>query len=54
MHMNKLRATLAILITSLFSHAQIANGSIAPDFNLKDINGEWHHLHQYLADYIVE
>ena len=50
MHMNKLRATLAILVTSLFSHAQIANGSIAPDFNLKDINGEWHHLHQYLAE----
>lgn len=48
--MNKLRATLAILVTSFSYHAQIANGSIAPDFNLKDINGEWHHLYQYLAE----
>jgi thiol-disulfide isomerase/thioredoxin len=48
--MNKLRTILAFLVISLSSHAQLANGSVAPDFNLIDINGEWHHLNQYLAE----
>lgn len=30
--------------------AQIANGSIAPDFTLTDLNGTTHHLYSYLAE----
>ena len=48
--MKTLRTIIAFLIISASSHAQLANGSIAPDFNLKDINGAWHHLYQYLAE----
>jgi len=48
--MNTLRTILAFLVISLSSHAQLTNGSIAPDFNLTDINGNSHHLHQYLAE----
>lgn len=48
--MNKLRTILAFLVISLSSHAQLTNGSIAPDFNLTDINGNSHHLHHYLAE----
>ena len=48
--MKTLRTIIAFLIISASSNAQLANGSIAPDFNLKDINGEWHHLYQYLAE----
>jgi thiol-disulfide isomerase/thioredoxin len=48
--MKTLRTILAFLVISFSSHAQLANGSIAPDFNLTDINGNSHHLHQYLAE----
>ncbi len=48
--MKTLRTIIAFLIISASSHAQLANGSIAPDFNLIDINGNSHHLYQYLAE----
>lgn len=41
---------LAILSISFSSHAQLANGSIAPDFNLTDIEGNSQHLYEYLAE----
>jgi thiol-disulfide isomerase/thioredoxin len=34
---------------TLSANAQLANGSIAPDFNLVDINGNTHHLYDYLS-----
>ena len=48
--MKTLRTIITFLVISLSSHAQLSNGSIAPDFNLTDINGNWHNLHQYLAE----
>jgi len=45
-----LKTIIAFLLISASSHAQLTNGSTAPDFNLKDINGAWHHLYQYLAE----
>ncbi|MFL5753505.1 MAG: T9SS type A sorting domain-containing protein [Bacteroidia bacterium] len=42
-------AALALGISfSTVSNAQLANGSIAPDFTLTDINGNSHHLYAYL------
>ena len=48
--MKTLRTIIAFLVISLSSNAQLTNGSIAPDFNLTDINGNSHHLYQYLAE----
>ncbi len=37
-----------MLFLGLGANAQLANGSIAPDFTLQDINGNTHHLYAYL------
>lgn len=35
---------------SFTADAQLPNGSIAPDFSLQDLDGNWHNLYSYLAD----
>lgn len=49
-----MKSNLLIAIIVLFSfnnvHAQLANGSIAPDFTLVDLNGTTHTLYDYLDD----
>jgi len=45
--MKKVFFLLLILCAGKLS-AQLANGSIAPDFTLNDINGNSHHLYEYL------
>lgn len=47
---NLLRTLLIVLSLSLSASAQLPNGSTAPDFTLKDLNGDWHNLYSYLAD----
>jgi hypothetical protein len=48
--MKKIIASLLLALGVTFSgNAQLANGSIAPDFNLTDINGNTHHLYDYLS-----
>ena len=34
---------------SFYAHAQLPSGSIAPDFTVTDINGNTHHLYEYLG-----
>ena len=47
--MKKKIFTLALgVLSTTASFAQLANGSVAPDFTLKDINGNTHHLYDYL------
>ena len=48
--MKKRITILTFLVISLSSHAQLANGSTAPDFNLTDIDGNSHRLYDYLAE----
>lgn len=36
-------------ILPLGAQAQLADGSTAPDFTLTDINGQTHHLYDYLG-----
>jgi hypothetical protein len=46
-----MRILAALLFTWLWSfnaHAQLPTGSIAPDFTVTDINGNTHHLYEYL------
>lgn len=38
-----------MLLAFVHSHAQLADGSTAPDFTLTDIDGNTHHLYDYLA-----
>jgi hypothetical protein len=38
----------ALLLAGLTANAQLADGSVAPDFDVTDINGEQHHLQDYL------
>jgi cytochrome oxidase Cu insertion factor (SCO1/SenC/PrrC family) len=45
---NRLIAFTFIFLSSFFSFGQLENGSIAPDFNLTDINGNQHNLYSYL------
>jgi len=48
--MKKFIASTLIAASVTFSaNAQLPNGSIAPDFNLTDINGNTHHLYDYLS-----
>ena len=47
--MKKKIFTLGIALAAAFgASAQMAPGSVAPDFTLKDINGNTHHLYDYL------
>ena len=39
---------IALLFSIFFSNAQIADGSVAPNFNVADINGNMHNLQSYL------
>ena len=48
--MKTIKTILAFLVISFSSHGQLANGSIAPDFNLIDIEGNSHRLYDYLAE----
>ena len=49
---NFMKKFFALLVLSIgvgfTGSAQLTNGSIAPDFNLTDINGNTHHLYDYL------
>lgn len=47
--MKKITLLLALLVFSFQSNAQIAPGSVAPDFTVTDINGNTHHLADYIA-----
>ncbi|WP_298221395.1 T9SS type A sorting domain-containing protein [Flavobacterium sp.] len=47
--MKKITLFFAFIFCSLQSQAQIAPGSVAPDFTVTDINGVSHHLADYLA-----
>ncbi|NHM05947.1 T9SS type A sorting domain-containing protein [Flavobacterium sp. CYK-4] len=47
--MKKITLLLALVALSFQSKAQIAPGSVAPDFTVTDINGNTHHLADYIA-----
>ncbi|MDH3651385.1 MAG: peroxiredoxin family protein, partial [Saprospiraceae bacterium] len=47
--MKRYAGTLLGLLLSTHLWAQLPDGSIAPDFNLIDINGKQHHLYSYLS-----
>jgi thiol-disulfide isomerase/thioredoxin len=47
--MKKITLFFALVSLSFQSNAQIAAGSVAPDFTATDINGVTHHLADYLA-----
>ena len=47
--MKKITLFFALVLLSFQSNAQIANGSVAPDFTVTDINGVSHTLSTYLA-----
>ena len=47
--MKKLLTCLILLILVVPVGAQLANGVIAPDFNVTDIEGKQHHLYSYLS-----
>ncbi len=47
--MKKITLFFAFILLSFQSNAQIAPGSVAPDFTATDINGVSHHLADYLA-----
>jgi hypothetical protein len=44
----QISAILAFMLSSGISHAQLADGSTAPDWTLKDINGNTQHLYATL------
>lgn len=47
----KRKLLLGLLVAAGFSaNAQLANGTVAPDFTATDINGETHTLSEYLAE----
>lgn len=46
--MKKILISLLIILSFLNIKAQLPDGSIAPDFNLQDINGNYHHLYDIL------
>ena len=43
-----LLSALVVCISFNYSSAQLANGSIAPDWTLTDVNGTAHNLYSYL------
>ena len=47
--MKKITLFFALVLLSFQSNAQIADGSVAPDFTVTDINGVTHSLSTYLA-----
>ncbi len=47
--MRKITLLIAVFFISFLGQAQIADGSIAPDFTVTDINGNTHSLSEYLA-----
>ncbi|WP_309640100.1 T9SS type A sorting domain-containing protein [Flavobacterium sp.] len=47
--MKKITLFFAFILLSLQGNAQIAPGSVAPDFTVTDINGVTHHLADYIA-----
>jgi len=48
--MKHLLGLLIAACLTFSSQAQLPNGSTAPDFTLTDLNGDSHHLYQYLAE----
>ncbi len=42
-------AVVLLLISTQHVNAQLANGSVAPDFTITDLNGTTHNLYTYLA-----
>jgi thiol-disulfide isomerase/thioredoxin len=48
LNMRTLAAFIFAWICSFNVHAQLPSGSIAPDFTVTDINGNTHHLYDYL------
>ncbi|KGO85177.1 hypothetical protein Q765_17575 [Flavobacterium rivuli WB 3.3-2 = DSM 21788] len=46
--MKKTLLSAMLVFAGLTAQAQLANGSIAPDFTATDINGVQHHLYEYL------
>ena len=42
-----------IFFTDTFSQSNLAEGDIAPNFNLQDQYGEWHTLEDYKGQYVV-
>lgn len=42
--------SLVLFLSTGFSFGQLPNGSIAPDFEFSDLNGNSHHLYQYLDE----
>ena len=42
-----------IFFTDSFSQSDLAEGDIAPNFNLQDQYGEWHTLEDYRGQYVV-
>jgi AhpC/TSA family len=42
--------TFLILLSCVQLHSQLQNGSVAPDFMLTDIDGNSHHLYDYLDE----
>jgi thiol-disulfide isomerase/thioredoxin len=48
--MKKRTAFLLLLTISMHLYGQLPNGSIAPDFNVVDINGQPRHLYQMLEE----
>jgi hypothetical protein len=45
---NYILVVAILLLTTKFVNAQLSNGSTAPDFTVTDINGNSHHLYEYL------
>ena len=50
--MKKIFTIFALITLFSFSnsYAQLANGSVAPDFTLTDLNGTTHNLYDYIDD----
>ena len=46
--MRRLLLLFCLFFSLNFAKAQLANGSIAPDWTLTDINGTTHNLYNYL------
>jgi hypothetical protein len=46
--MKRYPVIIVLLALALRLYGQLANGSIAPDFNVQDINGQYRHLYEWL------
>jgi thiol-disulfide isomerase/thioredoxin len=47
---NILVSLMVVFGLSTSANAQLPDGSIAPDFTIQDLDGNWHHLYNYLAE----